>query len=118
MVAIAHPTAVPLTRPLRSTASPRSAAVYRRRRLALVGAVLVALALASVLLDGLLGARTPAPARPVASVAVVVEPGDTVWSIAAEIDPGADPRPIVDAIVAANGGASLVAGQRLELTVP
>lgn len=118
MAAITHPTAVRLTahRPARPVRHPLS--VHRRRRLALVGALLVALALASVLVESLLGARGAGAVRPVSTVAVVVQPGDTVWSIAASIDPGADPRPIVDAIVEANGGASLVAGQRLEIAVP
>ena len=48
----------------------------------------------------------------------VVEPGDTVWSIAAALAPDADPRPLVDEIVDANGGASLDVGQRLELRLP
>jgi hypothetical protein len=112
MVAITHPAAFPVRR-----SHPLS--VYRRRRLALAGAVLVALALASVLLDAVAGARGAHDGvRPVAEVAVVVEPGDTVWSIAAEVAPGADPRPVVDAIVEANGGSSLVAGQRLVLALP
>ena len=57
-------------------------------------------------------------ARPVAEVQVVVQPGDTVWSIAAALAEGDDVRPVVDAIVEANGGADLVAGQRLELRLP
>lgn len=112
MVAITHPAALPIRR-----SHPLS--VYRRRRLALAGALLVALALASVLLDALAGARSGDDRpRPVAEVAVVVEPGDTVWSIAAEVAPGADPRPVVDAIAEANGGSALVAGQRLVLALP
>ncbi len=30
---------------------------------------------------------------------VVVEPGDTLWSLAARLAPGSDPRNVVDAIV-------------------
>ena len=117
MVAIAHPSAFPVSRP-RRVQRPHPLSVYRRRRLALLGATLLLIALASVLVDAVARRGPEASVRPVATVAVVVEPGDTVWSIAAGIDPGADPRPIVDAIVEANGGASLVAGQRLELAVP
>ncbi len=116
MVAITSPACFRLA-PARPRVSP---AVYRRRRVAVLGALLVVLAFASLALQ-LLAAR-PAPggadARPVARVSVVVAPGDTVWSIASSLDPEADPRPIVDAIVAANGGPSLVAGQRLELALP
>jgi LysM repeat protein len=32
----------------------------------------------------------------------VVQPGDTLWSIAVEIAPSEDPRPLVDAISSAN----------------
>lgn len=96
-----------------------SPATYRRRRLAVLGVVALALALVLALVE--LGRATldpSVPARPVARVSVVVTPGDTVWSLAAELAPGDDPRPVVDAIVEANGGAELVAGQRLELVVP
>ena len=39
-----------------------------------------------------------APAR-----TVVVEPGDTLWGIAADADPAADPRRIVQRIIDLNG---------------
>ncbi|WP_165959029.1 LysM domain-containing protein [Actinomadura sp. KC345] len=39
-----------------------------------------------------------APAR-----TVVVEPGDTLWEIAADAEPGADPRRIVQRIIDLNG---------------
>jgi LysM repeat protein len=44
---------------------------------------------------------------------VVAEPGDTLWSIAAELAPGEDPRPIVSALIEANGGPSLQIGQQI-----
>ncbi|MDH3680366.1 MAG: LysM peptidoglycan-binding domain-containing protein [Acidimicrobiia bacterium] len=45
---------------------------------------------------------------------VVAEPGDTYWSVATELAPGADPRPIVDALIAANGGTNRIdIGQRI-----
>lgn len=40
--------------------------------------------------------------RPVAEHRYVVRPGDTLWSIAERLDPGSDPRPLVDAIARAN----------------
>ena len=44
----------------------------------------------------------------------VIEAGDSFWSLAVELDPEGDPRPIVDALVAVNGGSSeLVVGQRI-----
>ena len=49
--------------------------------------------------------------------AYVVRPGDTLWTIAAEIAPDDDPRAVVDALREANGGAELQVGQRLDLDV-
>jgi uncharacterized ferritin-like protein (DUF455 family) len=45
----------------------------------------------------------------------VVQPGDTLWSIAAATAPDLDVRLAVDRLVEANGRAPLVAGQVLEL---
>ena len=64
-------------------------------------------------------ARGDGPDRPVPRVHYVVEPGDTLWSIARRVAPGRDPRPVVDALVESNdlhGG--LQAGQELSVPVP
>jgi Tfp pilus assembly protein FimV len=45
----------------------------------------------------------------------VVKPGDTLWSIASAIAPNSDPRPVVDALRAANGGPDIQVGQRLTI---
>ena len=47
----------------------------------------------------------------------VVRPGDTLWSIAGDLSPGTDPRPVVHAIARANGvdAGSLVPGQQLAI---
>jgi hypothetical protein len=45
----------------------------------------------------------------------VVRPGDTLWTIASKIAPGADPRPVVDDLADRAGGAVLQPGQRIEL---
>lgn len=60
----------------------------------------------------LAGRRTSAPA---ARHTYVVRYGDTLWSIARQVAPGGDPRPVVDAIVGANGvdAGALVPGQTL-----
>ena len=39
-----------------------------------------------------------------------VGPGETLWSIAVALRPGEDPRPLVDELVALNGGTELTAG--------
>jgi nucleoid-associated protein YgaU len=48
---------------------------------------------------------------------VVVQSGDTLWSIAAQAAPGEDTRAVVDAIMAVNdlSGVGLVPGQVLQL---
>jgi LysM repeat protein len=46
----------------------------------------------------------------------VVQPGDTLWTIAREVDPTSDVRSTVDRLVALNGSAALQPGQRLRLT--
>jgi hypothetical protein len=54
------------------------------------------------------------PAGPATS-RIVVQPGQTLWSIATQADPSADPRLVVQRIVTANKltGESVAAGQRL-----
>jgi Tfp pilus assembly protein FimV len=57
----------------------------------------------------------PAGSAPVAGHTYVVQPGDTLWSIARTIAPDRDPRPVVDALRKANGGPNLEVGDRLTL---
>jgi hypothetical protein len=112
-------------------------AVYRRRRLCVAVAVAVSLALFLVLAttavariaggDPSSAAGAPPPTSAAASSAagvgtllaaptVVVQPGDTLWSIAEDIAPGTDVRVVVDQLVDLNGSSPIVAGQ--ELVVP
>jgi hypothetical protein len=103
------------------------AGVYHRRR---IGAVLAAVTLVAVgylAVTGLLtvvGAGATPTHRP--SVAAggpasavsryyVVQPGDTLWSIARSLHPSGDIRPVVDRLEARAGGATLEAGQRLRV---
>jgi len=108
-------------------------AVYRRRRLLV--AVAVAAVLAITLLLGASAATriaggdpssaagapspTSAAAGSAAGVAapatVVVQPGDTLWTIAAAVAPDVDVRITVDQLVALNGRSPIVPGQELEL---
>ena len=91
----------------------REVAMIRARVLAVVLVVAAFL----LVVPGL--ARGDGPERPERRVAYVVEPGDTLWSIARRVAPGRDPRPVVDALVTANdlhGG--LQAGQELSVPVP
>ena len=87
--------------------------VRRRRTVAVVATALVAV-LMSPLAAG--AVRRGEPSAPAAQQVVVVQSGDTLWSIAQRVRPGDDPRQVVDEISATNGvqagaltvGASLV----------
>lgn len=111
---------------------PDRATRVRRRRLAVVvlGALLLAGGMALAQLVGAVVSsgdpgdavptRSAEPERPpsvVAGEVYVVQPGDTIWTIAAELSPDGDLRPIVDRLQAANGGASLDVGDRLVLDI-
>jgi LysM repeat protein len=61
-------------------------------------------------------ADAPGAAGVAAPATVVVQPGDTLWSIAEDIAPHVDVRITVDQLVALNGGSPIVVGQ--ELVVP
>ena len=135
MAAVAYPSIVvparpPLGRgwsapvPVRRRAARRaptarpSAATFRRRRLgALAGSVALipAAQLCAALLGGGPLTAPEGPPREVAAHVYVVRPGDTVWSIATRLHPGADPRPLVQSLTAELGGAQLQPGQALQL---
>ena len=89
----------------------------RGRALARMLAIILVVALFLLVAPGL--ARGDGPDRPAPRVTYVVEPGDTLWSIARRVAPGQDPRPVVDGLIEANdvrGG--LQAGQELSIPVP
>jgi Tfp pilus assembly protein FimV len=137
MVAITHSTRFP-SRPVLVVLPPVTrpgARIYRRRRLAVLAAALSVVLLAALLLS-LAGRNASADVRMAPADAVVVhepaaygasgqsvparavyvvQPGDTIWSIAHDLDPTGDTRALVDRIVALNGGAALDTGQRLRL---
>lgn len=62
---------------------------------------------------GLGGLPLAAPGPPPEHVEHVVEPGDTLWSIAGQVAPGADPRAVVDELAEAHGPGSLVPGETI-----
>lgn len=51
---------------------------------------------------------------------VMVQPGESLWAVAERVAPGADPRDVIDAIVAFNhlGSADVMAGQQLGIPAP
>jgi nucleoid-associated protein YgaU len=115
-----HPQSVPRALPDRPTR------VRRRRLAALVVTVALigAAAPAGLALLGVASSVQPSspqpveapPLAPVLGQTYVVKPGDTLWSVAAAIAPDSDPRPVVHALRAANGGPDIQVGQRL--TIP
>ena len=46
---------------------------------------------------------------------VIVQPGDTLWTVARQLQPTGDVRPLVQRLSELNGGASLQVGQALRL---
>ena len=96
-------------------------AVYRRRRL--IAAVVLGLLISSLSLLGgeLIGRVTGTPGSTVVEAAgepivYVVQPGDTLWSIAERVSPdGRDIRHTVDRLSAVTGGSLLHPGQRIVL---
>ena len=94
--------------------------VYRRRRLlAMVVMAVLAYGVWSLAVDlgdraftGQAGAAAPIEAE---AEVWVVQPGDTLWSIAVELGGEVDVRARVDALADLNGGPVLRVGQRLVL---
>ncbi len=88
-----------------------SGATYRRRRVAAAVLVLASLAMAGKAGAALGGLPLAAPERHPAESRFVVQPGDSLWSIAERIQPDGDVRPVVDELSTARGGAPLVPGE-------
>ena len=111
----AHP------QPTRASTRPRSR-LTRRGRI-VVSTLAVAVMLLVAVLAWVAGAtradaaRSGAPASAVYRnlTSVIVQPGQSLWAIAAQAEPGADPRSVIQEIVDLNalGGTSIQPGQRL-----
>ena len=84
---------------------------YLRRRIATVVLVLAAVLATAQAGVALGGSPHEAPGRAPAVAEVVVEPGDSLWSVAERLAPGEDPRPVVDALSEARRGAPLLPGE-------
>ena len=100
-----------------SSASPASGPVRLTRR----GRLLLLLVLAVLLLVAFSLGRTSASAGSSRRVGppptTVVQPGETLWTIARRVAPAADPRSTVQRLSDLNdlGSSPIVAGQRLVL---
>ena len=103
--------------PARRSVRRTSMEVRRRRTLlAVIGLLLVALALP---LSGTVGYSHAAGSAPVeisAGDTYTVKAGDTLWSIAERLDPSADPRPMVAELAKETGSDTVYAGETI--TIP
>ena len=99
--------------------APRLRLTVRGRRvLAFVAALPAVVALSFAMVDRRIGHRRPRRHRARGIVRdVTVMGGDTLWSLAADIAPTADPRDVVDAIARLNAldGVTIDPGQRLAI---
>lgn len=96
---------------------PDRATRIRRRRLALVLAV-AAVVLTCVGLLRLTAADvvgSDGTPEPIGEAVYIVQPGDTLWTIAERLAPGEDPRPIVAELRQRHGNSELQVGDRLDL---
>ena len=99
----------------------RNAARFRRRRAVatvLTTALLLATwSLLSVFAHHLVPAAAGDPVPTSAAAVHVVQPGDTLWSIATDVmgAPGDSVRQVVDELAGRTGGASLAVGQHVRL---
>jgi hypothetical protein len=120
LVAPPRATAVRPGSACRESARREPAATYRRRRLVAVVVVVAVLALV-VVVAGRAGAAlggTPLAASerpPSAPTEYVVQPGDSLWAIAAALAPGEDPRPVVDRLLRIHGRGPLQPGETFAL---
>jgi hypothetical protein len=101
-----------------SPGRPGGLHLTRRGRVVLIAAAtLVAILLGFAVTGGAMATDhgAPASASHRGLSRVVVQPGQTLWSIAVRAEPSADPRLIVQRIIEINdlGGGSIAAGQRL-----
>ncbi|MEQ8840364.1 MAG: LysM peptidoglycan-binding domain-containing protein [Acidimicrobiales bacterium] len=95
-------------------ARPLSPEVYRRRRLAVV-ALVVGLLLGLASFGRQADATRTAEVQAAEAVLVVVQPGDTLWTIADSLAGGTDLRPLVAELSEIAGGASIQPGQLLQI---
>jgi hypothetical protein len=109
----------PAPRPVRAAESPHAHLTGRGRFALVAGAVIVATLLWFAIASAVQGPAHVAapPAGGQATSEIIVQPGQTLWSIAESAAPSADPRLVVQQIVAMNSLANenIAAGQHLRV---
>lgn len=105
---------------LATVAAPPEPLLTTRVVAAMVATVVVAALFAVGIGAGAFSGLVPEPGTATVAAAestvVVVEPGDSLWSIARRVQPEGDVRPLVHRIVQVNGSRLLQPGQ--EIVVP
>jgi LysM domain len=102
---------------VRTAPRRRTSVAVRRRRTLLVamGILVVALALPLSGTGGHSHATGSALAETGGATTYTVKTGDTLWTIAEQVNPTADPRPLVAKLAAQTGSDSVVPGERIVL---
>lgn len=95
----------------------RASTRVRRRRMVAGLAVAGALTLLALPVTGLGGhpASAQRSAAPVGGSTYVVQPGDTLWSIAAQADRNGSPRSLVQELASETGSENVYPGERIVL---
>lgn len=102
-----------------SSSRPTSDACFRRRRVA-VSSLFLGMLLAGRVALGMLGSGPLSASQPASPALVsdrvhIVQPGDTLWSIARSLQPDGDVRRVVHRLAAQRDGAALQVGERIAL---
>jgi hypothetical protein len=90
-----------------------SAGTYWRRRLAVLAGVAIVVLAAGQAGAALGSSPLAAPGRPPSVVRYVVQPGDSLWTVAGHVAPDEDPRAVMHAISESRGGDDLDVGETI-----
>lgn len=94
--------------------APRvSPATFRRRRLAVLLGVVAVVFMVGRAGAALGGESLTTPGRAPSVTRYVVQPGDTLWSVAHRLSPGSDPREVIDTLTKVRGNGPLMPGEEL-----
>jgi len=105
-----------MSSPLEYLADRRATQPRRRTRfVAFAALAAIACCLAPRVGSAFGSAPASAPDRGPDPIVYVVQPGDTLWSIARQVQPEGDARPLVERLERANHGARLRVGDHVAL---